>query len=338
MSLSDALGFDPASALGATAPDIAAATAEFEASGGFEVDGPESPSGSVPTVPLGVADAPAIVPGFFQRIATGVRSFISPEAAGGLPLGISAVGMGAALVAPVIGPAAAAASLFVRGITALGGTSRGAGQFTDPLGSPGASAVRAAVTPTAAVEAAAFDAAASPDFFSSPEVEPVPIHQTLLPGILEGLQTVGAIVDTSRQIFGGTSVAPATASAYISPTVGPVYGAGTVFDVRAGGAAGAIGVFAATAAGRAVAFLRTRGFTVKRFKQLIVLVGLTAAAEIVGLSLQDAAIIATKRTRRRTGITASQLATTRKTLRRFKSLDAQIQDACKRRPHYRRKH
>jgi hypothetical protein len=156
----------------------------------------------------------------------------------------------------------------------------------------------------------------------------MPFHDPLLRNISQTIGTVGTILDQTRQIF-GTSTGPATASAYLSP--GVYFPQGGATDVRLGAPqALALGGAAVSASARALAFLRTKGFNLKRFKQLVALVGLSAAAEILSLSLQDAAVLATKRTRRRRGISAASLATTRRTLRQFKSLDKQLTDACKR--------
>lgn len=245
---------------------------------------------------VGIEGPPSFVGGLVEAVGGFVERARSSVAANVL----SAVGMVASFVAPPLALPLAIASLGTRVATAAG---------FQPSVSP----------------AGPYDIAhvGTPDL---PEEQQMPFHQTLLPtlaAVSEGLGTVGTIAEQIRGIT-GTSVGPPAASQNL------VYQAAFPQPVRLGGSALALGGAAVSALTLATRFLRTRGFTVKRFKQLVVLVGLTAAAEIVGLSLQDAALIATKKTRRRRGISAAQLSTTRRTLRRFQTLDKQLQDVCKR--------
>lgn len=306
-TISAFLGFNPVSALGASPTDVAQGQAQFESDYGEDVWA-GSPAGTLPPEPSPIATPRGPLgrlASAAQGVAQRVASFLAPESGGGVPLPIS-LGLGAlSFVGAPIAAGAAATSLFFRGATALGGESRGAG---------------------APFVSLAPDEPEAPELQEGPSA--MPFHEPLLRDISATLGTVGDIVSSTRQIF-GTSTGPATASAYLSP--GVFYPAGGATNVRLGaGQALALGAAGMTAASRALAFLRTKGFNLKRFKQLVALVGLTAAAEILSLSLQDAAILATKRTRRRRGISAASLATTRRTLRQFKSLDKQLTDACKR--------
>lgn len=106
----------------------------------------------------------------------------------------------------------------------------------------------------------------------------------------------------------------------------------TVFQPAAAGAlvpfvAGARGIIAALL-GRASATIGTR-ISAARVLSLVRDLGIAAAAAALGLTaLEVAQIIAAKPKRRRRGITASQLATTKATIRRVHSINDAIASVC----------
>jgi len=91
--------------------------------------------------------------------------------------------------------------------------------------------------------------------------------------------------------------------------------------------AGARGIIAALL-GRASATIGTR-ISAARVLSLVRDLGLAAAAAALGLTAVEVAqIIAAKPRRRRRGITASQLATTKATIRRVTSINRAIAEVC----------
>lgn len=158
---------------------------------------------------------------------------------------------------------------------------------------------------------------------------------------------LGAVAPIIGGIFGGpvgAAIGTSVATAFIGPrgpaspfpvptgTVGSQRGP-TGSDVLVGGSAvltmarGAVG-FIARLLARASATIGKR-ITRAGVLSLSREVGLVAAATALGLTAVEVAqIIATKPRRRRRGITASQISTTKSTLRRIQSLDRAIAKAC----------
>lgn len=147
----------------------------------------------------------------------------------------------------------------------------------------------------------------------------LPIIGPVIGAVASGFGAVpGAAAPPVRQISfippprpGGSSVGPTAASAMMLPAV-----------VR-----GARGLVAGllTRASAAIGKRVTRASVLSLVRE----VGITAAATALALTAVEVAqIIASRPTRRRRGITASQIATTKATMRRLDSLNRAIAGAC----------